>query len=60
LVNNVDVSTSLVQQSAKIIPKQLLQNKQMLGFLSYACASFHISYSIRRSFFYTYVSCQVY
>jgi len=29
-------SSSLVQQSAKFIPKQLLQNKQMLDFLSYA------------------------
>jgi len=39
-------SSSLVQHSAKFIPKQLLQNKQKtLGFLSYA--SFHFSYSTK-------------
>jgi len=32
-------------QSAKFISKQLLQNKQMLGFLSYAL--FHIGYSTK-------------
>jgi len=38
-------SSWLVQQSAKFIAKQLLQNKQMRGFSSYA--SFHFSYSTK-------------